>query len=215
MKYFVFDTETTGVYPDDEVVQFSGLLFDENQELLDVVNFYCNSSKLMPKEAENVHGLNNKILNELSKGLFFEDKIEQYPWLYNPKGIIFIGYNVSFDIRMVNNTLRLAGYETIDFGQEVPRVPKFIKEEDKDKNYNLCLMNTLKVNLQLPARAKLEHLCKKYIDETPEDISLLRKSLIEYYKLDDNPYNLHGFHDALFDSIATVSLFKKFARFYL
>ncbi|WP_394862397.1 3'-5' exonuclease [Paraclostridium bifermentans] len=214
MKYFVFDTETTGLYANDEVIQFSGLLFDENKELLDVVNFYCNSSKLIPKEVEAVHGLSNKVLNELSGGLFFEDKIMRYPWLYNPKGIVFIGYNVAFDIKMVNNTLSLAGYERIDFGQNVPKIPAVIRECDRDKNYNICLMKTLKDNLGLKSYAKLEHLANKYVSEKPEDLAKLRKNIIDYYKLEDNKYNEQGFHDSLFDSIVTVSLFRRFGEFY-
>lgn len=214
MKYFIFDCESTGLGNFDEVIQFSGLLFDETYEILDVVNFYCNTSKLISSEVENVHGLNNKVLNELSEGLFFEDKIIDYPWLYKPNDIVFIGYNVSFDIRMVNNTLRMAGFPEIDFGENVPKVPNKLISNGTGKNYNICLMHTLKQYLSLPRFMKLTQLFEKYVPETLTDIKTIRKNLVDFYKLEDNPYNTKDFHDSLLDSVATVCLFNRFKDFY-
>ena len=42
MRSFIFDTETTGLGPRDEVVQFSGILLndDDHYKIESVLNFY-------------------------------------------------------------------------------------------------------------------------------------------------------------------------------
>ena len=110
MKYFLYDVETTGLTRRDEVIQLSGFLLNKDLRKEQIINFYCYTQVETNPEAQKVHGLDKKLLWELSGGKTFEEQIFQYDFLFNEEDITFVGYNISFDNRMVNQTLKNNGY---------------------------------------------------------------------------------------------------------
>lgn len=118
MKYFLFDTETTGVYKKDEVIQFAGLLIDENYNLRYVINDYCYTNIPINPEAAKITKLDKSILWNLSEGMPFEKQFKKYDFLFNEPDITFVGWNISFDKRMINQTLTNNGYKPFDFGRK-------------------------------------------------------------------------------------------------
>ena len=116
MKYFLYDVETTGFTRRDEVIQFSGYLLDDNLRNEHIINFYAYTQIESNPDALKVHHLDKKLLWELSQGKTFEEQIFQYEFLFDAKDITFVGYNIPFDNRLVNQTLKNNGYEPFNFG---------------------------------------------------------------------------------------------------
>lgn len=83
MKYFLYDVETTGLTRRDEVIQLSGFLLNEDLRKEQIINFYCYTQVETNPEAQKVHGLDKKLLWELSGGKTFEEQIFQYDFLFN------------------------------------------------------------------------------------------------------------------------------------
>ena len=124
MKYFLYDVETTGFTRRDEVIQFSGYLLDDNLRNEHIINFYAYTQIESNPDALKVHHLDKKLLWELSQGKTFEEQIFQYEFLFDEKDITFVGYNIPFDNRLVNQTLKNNGYEPFNFGSKVTALTK-------------------------------------------------------------------------------------------
>lgn len=210
MRIVILDTETTGLRGTDEVIQFSSLCIDENFTIKGASNSYCKVTIPVPPDATAIHGITNEILEELSDNKFLEDHIESLDYMVNPKDTIFIGYNISYDIDKINYSLTNAGYGPIDFGVNVNAIPS----ETKGRNYNICLMRTLRENLGYKGRwKKLGDMVNEHLDEPIEVVNGLKRAIINEFKLCPGHGN-ETFHDALFDTIVTTLLFKKFIGMY-
>lgn len=210
MKIVVFDTETTGLTSTSEVIQFSSIYIDENFTIKGASNSYCKVTIPIPPDATAIHGITNEVLEELSDNKFIEDHIESLEYMVNPKDTIFIGYNVSYDIERINYSLTNAGYEPIDFGTNVNVIPR----ETNGKNYNICLMKTLKDNIGYKGRwRRLSNMCSTYLDQPIEIVDGLRNIIINEFKLCPGHGN-DNYHDALFDTLVTLLLFKKYVGYY-
>lgn len=120
MKYLIFDTETTGLHSQDEVIQFSGLILDNNLKLKRGYNWYCDTPHEINKDAAAVHGITKKMLHDLSGGKVFEDRwFTMLNGIDMTEGITFVGWNVDFDKRLINQTLNNNGLDEFDFGRKV------------------------------------------------------------------------------------------------
>ena len=124
MKYFLYDVETTGFTSRDEVIQFSGYLLDNNLRKEQIINFYSYTQVDSHPDALKVHHLDKKLLWELSQGKTFEEQIFQYKFLFEEPDITFVGYNIQFDNRLVNQTLKNNGYKPFNFGNRVNALAK-------------------------------------------------------------------------------------------
>ncbi len=217
MEYFIFDTETSGL-PDMknkqahnpyEVIQLAGFRIDEDFNVLQVVNIYCNISHQISEGAYNVHGIDNKTLLKLSKGKTLEDYLSEpeYSWLVNPKDIVFLAYNVDFDKKMVNDSLTNNGYAPINFGREVNIVPK----KGSTGVYNMCLCKASKVVFRYPRYKKLTEIVETKLPYNAERMSKYLARFCEIYKVEHNNDN---FHDALYDSLALLLLFNHYKKFF-
>jgi DNA polymerase III epsilon subunit-like protein len=116
MKYCIFDTETTGLGATDEVIQFCCMIF-ENSLLNNTkfIDFYCMSTIEINPKAIAVHNLTVDKLYELSGKKFFEEQFDGIR-KYLDGDIVFIGYNINFDMRKINATLKNANLPSYDFG---------------------------------------------------------------------------------------------------
>lgn len=205
MNYLIFDTETTGLHSQDEVIQFSGLILDNNLKLKRGYNWYCDTPHAISKEAEAVHGISKKMLHDLSGGKVFEDY-----WYYMmneidmTEGITFIGWNVDFDKRLINQTLNNNGLDEFDFGKKVTTLKK---------SSDVCSFDLMKAVANLLVgrdRLKLEQASKMIsLDE-----ATLKK---RYSKLASKFPNVteKDFHNSLYDTYVTYEIFSEFARKFM
>lgn len=116
MKFFIFDTEGTGLTNKDEVIEFSGILTgDSINDFQDAIDFYAMTSVPIHPKALEVHGIDRKTLYERSGGKYFETQFNDI--LPKIKDCSFVGYNVSFDTRLVNSTLQHCNLPNFRFPQ--------------------------------------------------------------------------------------------------
>lgn len=190
MQYIVFDTETTGLSAADEVVQFAGLLLNEKLDLAKIINFYCQTQVPVNPEVTKITCLDGELLHKLSKGKFFEDYYYSIP-VFKCTSLTWIGYNVGFDCRMINNTLVNNGLPVHNFGSKTISLGK------GEGIYNLDVM-------QLVA-AENNGIRKKLIEaakELPHSQDELEQMFQKLLKLTESPPEVR-FHNALYDAMVT------------
>lgn len=120
MNYLFYDVESTGLTNSDEVVQFAGILTDENLRLQRAYSFYCYTPVPMSKKVSEITGLSATILHKLSEMQTFEDQFFQLS-LHKLKDLTWIAYSTNhFDERMINYTLEHNGLPRYDFGTPLP-----------------------------------------------------------------------------------------------
>lgn len=216
MKILIFDTETTGIpkkpstlsgkyyRPKGEVIQLSALVCDGKLNPLDFISFYCKPSEPICDEAMNVHKITNESIGTLSSDLMLEDFLcDKYRDLFFSKGNVFVGHNVSFDIRSVNNTLDMFSNPLVDFGTDTT----ILSGLSENRNYSF---DTMKVARQ----------CYNYY-KNPKLIEAVRLSgmephlptmydyILKYFNLSSSA----SYHNANYDVVATwlllTDLFKK------
>lgn len=118
-NYFVvFDTETTGVFKSDVVIQFACILCDDTGSELFSYNqlWIPPSGETIQARAEEVHKISNRVV--LSKGL---ETITQLRWLKDffddckKNGVRLVAHNASFDVRLLNQTASSAKFPHLPF----------------------------------------------------------------------------------------------------
>lgn len=201
MKYFIYDTETTGVMKKDEVIQFSGFLLNDKFQKEQIVNFYAYTQIEIDPEAQAVHQLNKKQLWSLSQEKTFEEQIFQYDFLFNEPDLIFIGYNISFDNRMVNQTLENNGYDPINFGQ---KIGSLIKSSGR---FNFDLMKPLSAMFNHGINMKLSNASTHLKKRSLNDVNKVFDIIFNSYGIPNHLRGVSGaapdisrFHNALYDS---------------
>lgn len=120
-KFVVLDTENTGLerlqtgllntptalkIRGSEVCQIGGLVLDEQMVPIRLFCLYCDTvaadSSLV---AYNVHGIAQRDVRRYLAGQFLPEVMTVYlPELFDPN-IIFIGYNIEYDMSMIAQTL--------------------------------------------------------------------------------------------------------------
>ncbi len=192
MNYAVFDTESTSVGATAEVIQFSAVLLKENLQVERITNFYCYTQEPIDPQAAEIHHLTPEFLMEQSRGKTFEDNFLQLDWIYKAD-LIWVGYNVGFDTRVVNNTLTRNGLPKYDFGKPVVRLSNQKGHRTFDlMRFYATLNNGYNRKLSVVAQSlpysneKLEALYKKFLTVVGSDIS--------------NPLT---YHNALYDVMIT------------
>lgn len=203
MSYFVFDTETTGigagtvldkkgsVSVNDEVIQFAGLLLDESLRLKKVISFHCYTAVPIYPKAQAVNHLDHQKLMKYSGGRTFEDFFLNQSDLHSDD-ITWVGYNVKFDMRIINNTLKQNGLDVYDFGTCI----KTLRSRVKGRCYFDLLESLAMRNGGI--RMKLVQAAKS-LPYTEQQLNAMYGKLLQ---LTNNKSDL-TFHDALYDSLVT------------
>jgi DNA polymerase III subunit epsilon len=96
---FFFDTETTGVRDDDEVVEIAIIDVHGNVKIDTLVRPW----KHIPDEATGVHGIGDADVADSPR--WYEVRSKIAPFL--SQGANLVGYNVDFDTRMMLNSRRI------------------------------------------------------------------------------------------------------------
>lgn len=110
MREIVFDTETTGLRPDEghRMVEIGCLEMINRVETGQRFHCYFNPQRPMPPEAEQVHGLSDRFLSD--KPLFAEKADELLAFLGDAP---LIAHNAGFDLRFLNAELAQCGRAAI------------------------------------------------------------------------------------------------------
>lgn len=216
MYFMIFDTETTGLSPKDEVIQFAGLLVRtttrEEKEAMKAAgkpvkelkmskfyNFYCDTIKSINPDAAKIHGIDKKKLKELSQGYTFEDNFLPIIKELEEFNICWIAYNVAFDKRIINQTLSNNGLPIFDFGKTKVTI------SDDNTTSNFCLMNAMTSLNTAGKRRKLAEV----VDELGYTKEAIDKSFAIFAKqcgLDPKG----SYHDATYDVFCTYLVFEKY-----
>ncbi len=102
MREIVFDTETTGLSPQngDRLVEIGCVELFNRVETGRFFHAYCNPQRPMPSEAEAVHGLSDRFLSD--KPLFHEMCEELLEFIGDSP---LVAHNASFDFGFLNHEL--------------------------------------------------------------------------------------------------------------
>ena len=116
MREIVFDTETTGLNPagGDRMVEIGCIEMINRVETGRSFHAYFNPQRVMPSEAEAVHGLSNLFL---SAQPLFEDKVEELIEFLADSPLV--AHNASFDFGFLNNELQLCGRPVVSMTRMV------------------------------------------------------------------------------------------------
>lgn len=102
VRYFVLDTETTGVEDDDKVVELGWVEIDSEFNVLNQRESLIDPQRVIAPEASAVHGL---VLEDLQNSPTIEEFFSvDGPSCYGQKitdPVVLIGHRISFDTRFV------------------------------------------------------------------------------------------------------------------
>lgn len=110
MREIIFDTETTGFDPKngDRMVEIGCIEMIDRIETGQTFHCYYNPQRLMPKAAEEVHGLSDVFLSD--KKLFKDGAEELLEFLGEAN---LVAHNAQFDFNFLNAELILCGQKPV------------------------------------------------------------------------------------------------------
>lgn len=209
MRFIVFDTETTGFFgrmdtvngrsckSSGEIIQLSAIVCDMNKNVTDFISFYCMPTKPITDGAYSVHNISNEDIPILSEGLPLEYYLcDKYKDLFYSKGNIFVGHNVSFDIRSVNRDLENYGNPLIDFGNNVSHSVGL----SENKNYHMDTMKICKSEFNYYKNPKLSEAIN--ILNAKDAIDQIYPKLLRRFHKESS----RNFHNADYDTCCTWAL---------
>ena len=201
MKLVIIDTETTGLYGKDEVIQFAAIITDMNFRIERVVNFYCDTVHPINPKAQEVHKLSFKDIHELSGGRTFEDQFLEFKESLNGEDLIWIEWSSSgFDMRMINQTLGKFGLEKYYFGKKTASLNK------KSGIFNFNLMHAIGNMFYNGKFRKLEIACNELLPVSADKISKLYEKYIKSYNV------ATGAHHADYDAFLCYLLISRYGN---
>lgn len=106
MREIVFDTETTGLNPasGDRLVEIGCVEIFNRVETGRHFHAYFNPDRMVPSEAEAVHGLSTIFLSDKPR---FQEKVEELLAFLGDAPLV--AHNASFDFGFLNHELTLCG----------------------------------------------------------------------------------------------------------
>ncbi|MGE3147055.1 MAG: DNA polymerase III subunit epsilon [Pseudorhodoplanes sp.] len=110
MREIVFDTETTGLSPQngDRLVEIGCLEMINRVETGRTFHSYFNPGRPMPSEAEAVHGLSDRFLSD--KPAFAEKVADLLAFIGDSP---LVAHNATFDFGFINNELVTCGHAPV------------------------------------------------------------------------------------------------------
>lgn len=183
--YAFIDIETTG-FTDNDIIQFSAVIADENLKLKGFINRYLWTETEIEEGAENVHGISKDALRLLSKGRTFKDETGVILGIL--KDYTIVGHNIE--------------------GYDLPNIKKCFK---KYLNYDLNLKTINTIDLQtryMYLLNKKQHWGDSYRVRFPKNKEVVEYALARIEKTENylndvykKQFGAEGkLHDALYDS---------------
>ena len=109
LNYLYFDLETTGFQHSSDILEFGGLLCNEDFEVIRLINEYFYYSDPIPYGAVSVHGLTNQKLEFLAQRDFLTAAPEIFE-LVSDENVCLCGHNIiKYDIPVLKNNLNRSG----------------------------------------------------------------------------------------------------------
>lgn len=135
--FVVFDTETTGLRAEDEVIEFAGYkcVFEKGAfRIFDALHIYIKPSFPVPEKASEINGITNDFLEDKP----VEEKAFPIIKKFFGDNPVVGAYNSSFDIKMIGNMYHRQG-ETFQVGLDVDilKIARDIFCEKKMKDMKL------------------------------------------------------------------------------
>lgn len=219
MKFVIFDTETTGL--NGEAIQMAMIVLDENLKIESFDSFYCDTDCVIEKGATNVHGLTNEMVHKLSGGKYFEDYVlgnPRYKKLFFEEDVVFPGYNVLFDLKIVNNSLINTGHGLIT---DIKKYSDLKNNPDAKLRLVTKTYNPIKetggahwFDLMEYARNRTGMIkglnLAKAVDLLVRDIDV--KTSFDVVSKKFNLQSGKSYHDASYDAFCTMLLFYEFIK---
>ena len=117
MREICFDTETTGIYPEngDRLVEIGAVELINHLPTGKIFHEYINPQRDVPEEVVKIHGLTNEFLADKP---VFANIAQEWIDFIGEDGI-FVAHNAEFDMRFINFELKKLGYETYEWDRVV------------------------------------------------------------------------------------------------
>jgi len=141
-RLIMLDTETTGLKPEagHRVIEIGAVVLENRQLTNETYHQYLNPEFAVEQGALEVHGISNEFLQDKPK---FHEVMEDFMAFVD--GAVLVMHNAPFDVKFLNNELKLCGY-----GQQLAQVSEIV--------------DSLVIAKQRHpgARNNLDALCKRY-----------------------------------------------------
>lgn len=141
-KIIMLDTETTGLKPEagHRIIEIGAVVLENRQLTDDTFHQYLNPEFAVEQGALEVHGISNEFLQDKPK---FEEVVADFMSFI--EGAVLVMHNAPFDVKFLNNELKLCGY-----GQQLEQVSEIVD-------------SLVIAKQKFPgARNNLDALCKRY-----------------------------------------------------
>ena len=117
VREIVFDTETTGFYPDagDKLVEIGAVELINHVQTGKIYHQYINPEREVPDEVVKVHGLTYDYLKDFP---VFADVAQGFLDFVGDDGIL-VAHNARFDINFVNYELKQIGIEGYEWDRVI------------------------------------------------------------------------------------------------
>lgn len=193
MKYLFFDLETTGLRRDSDILEFGGLLFNNELKLIKVLNTYYNCDDI-PASAINVHGL-TPIKLQMFNAVDWESDAEYIFDLVAADDVILCGHNIiSYDIPVLVSNLERSGFSLdIDKLKVIDTMRQYADAYPGSKSLSAALATAAKANNSSIAEVK-----SLFQSSTPITNKIADKSAF--------------FHNALFDAFSSYIIYVSLLR---
>ena len=207
MKYVILDTETTDLKGD--VVQMAIIVLDDNFKVESFDSFYCNTDKIVSEGAFKVHGISNQMAKELSEGKFLEDYLlgnPKYKKLLFEPGVVFVGFNVMFDLNTINRVLM----DKTGVSFSSPIKCNSILNLDEKRRYCLDMMYYARRKTGMIKGLNLSKAVELIVEDVKgNELEDLYKQVSKYYNV---KHSSHSFHDAAYDTYCTMLLLFQYGK---
>lgn len=205
MYYIIMDTETTGLYNNDEVIQLSAIKIDEKFNLLDMCSFYCTPKKRIDSRASKVHGITQSNIVLLSEGKNIVEQLQD-TFLVNERNATFVFYNAKFDVGKILTSCAKHGKPNI-----LPLNNEITSLDGNPSGINyFCLMKYFANKYYNKSYKKLVDVYDTFVPIKRESLGLIIDKVMKIKGGDSIGYNEEKRpHDALYDTMMTLYLLKE------
>ena len=141
-RLIMLDTETTGLKPEagHRVIEIGAVVLQNRQLTDETYHQYLNPEFAVEQGALEVHGITNEFLQDKPR---FEEVMTDFMAFI--EGAVLVMHNAPFDVKFLNNELKLCGY-----GQQLEQVSDIVD-------------SLVIAKQKYPgARNNLDALCKRY-----------------------------------------------------
>ena len=125
-KFIIFDTETTGFYEEDKIIEVASMIIDDKGEV-EILDELCSADIPIKMEATLIHKITQDMIE--NKCLFTQTKFYKRLLELNNNQNFLVAHNMPFDLSKLEKEGFECNFKIID----TLRVAKHLLEESKSK----------------------------------------------------------------------------------